>query len=74
MTETKMFSRRLTDEIKEVSNKTKQKNKEKTGVAGAAVESNIQVNIQTIGSPEKKNRKNSVKRGWIPMKSFKEFP
>ena len=63
MTETKMFSRRLTDEIKEVSNKTKQKNKEKTRVAGAGVESNIQVNIQTIGSPEKKNRKNSVKRG-----------
>ena len=30
---------------------------------GRGVESNIQVNIQTIGSPEKKNRKNSVKRG-----------
>lgn len=29
-----MFSRRLTDEIKEVSNKTEQKNKEKTGVGG----------------------------------------
>lgn len=55
-----MFSRRLTDEIKEVSNETQQKSKEKTG---EGVESNIQVNIQTIGSPEKKNRKNSVKRG-----------
>lgn len=31
MTETKMLSRRLTDEIKEISNKTEQKNKEKTG-------------------------------------------
>jgi len=30
---------------------------------GRGVESNIQVNIQTIGSPEKKNRKNSVKKG-----------
>ena len=68
MTETKMLSRRLTDEIKEISNKTEQKNKEKMGGG-----SNIQVHIQTIGSPGKENRKNSVKRGWILMKSFKEF-
>ena len=68
MTETKMLSRRLTDEIKEISNKTEQKNKEK--MQGG---SNIQVNIQTIGSPEKENRKNSVKGEWILMKSFKEF-
>ena len=34
MTETKMLSRRLTDEIKEISNKTEQKNKEKMAGGG----------------------------------------